>query len=107
MEREQRMGLVCSLDEALAPISDGATVGIGGTIISDHPMALVRGLVRRRLRNLTVVAPTAGLDVDLLVAAGCVAKIHTAYVGAEGAAPIGPAFRAAAESGALDVRDLD
>jgi glutaconate CoA-transferase subunit A len=54
-----------------------------------------------------VVAPTAGLEVDLLVAAGCVRKVATSYVGAEAAAPLGPAFRAAAEAGAIEIWDGD
>jgi len=96
-----------SLDDALDAVGDGAVVGIGGSISAGHPMALVRGLIRRRARDLTVVAPTAGLDVDLLIAAGCVRRVVTAYVGAERVAPIGPAFRAAQIEGRLEISELD
>jgi glutaconate CoA-transferase subunit A len=102
-----RTSLLRSAEEAVAAIPDGATVGVGGTIIADHPMALVRELVRQRKRDLVIVAPTAGLDVDLLIAAGCVRRIHTAYVGAEGLAPYGPAFRAAIEAETIEYRGLD
>lgn len=70
-------------------------------------MALVRQIIRRGLRDLTIVAPTAGLDVDLLIAAGCARTVVTSYVGAEGLAPIAPSFRAAVESGAIEVEELD
>lgn len=95
------------LAAAIATIPSGAVVGVGGTVTSGHPMALVRELARLQVRDLTLVSPTAGLDVDLLIAAGCVRSIITSYVGAEGTAGVGPAFRSAAESGALEVRDMD
>jgi glutaconate CoA-transferase subunit A len=102
-----RTSLLSSAKDAIATIPDGAIVGIGGTIIADHPMALVRELIRQGKRDLVVVAPTGGLDVDMMIAAGCVRRIHTAYIGAEGLSPYGPAFRAAIESEAIEYRGLD
>jgi glutaconate CoA-transferase subunit A len=94
--------------EATALVSDGMTVGIGGFINSGHPMSLVRRLIREGRRDLTVVgAASAGLEIDLLIAAGVTTKVITPYVGAEGLAGIGPAFRRAAEAGELDVFELD
>jgi glutaconate CoA-transferase subunit A len=84
------------------------TIAIGGFINAAHPMALVRQIMRRGLRDLTVVgAASSGLDVDLLIAGGCVRKVIAPYVGAEGLAPIGPAFRFAAQEGSLEVWELD
>ncbi len=54
------------------------TVALGGMSTQFHPMAFVRELARRRVRNLTVVSMVCGMDVDLLCAAGC---IKTAVVG--------------------------
>ncbi|MBX6382576.1 MAG: CoA transferase subunit A [Microbispora sp.] len=102
-----RTPVVLDLETAIATIRPGAVVGIGGAVTAGHPMALVRALARSGVRDLTVVAPTAGLDVDVLVAAGCVRTVVSSYVGAEGAAPLGPAFRAAAEAGEIEVRDVD
>jgi len=99
--------VIRSPDEALEGIVDGAVIGVGGSITAGHPMALVRQVIRRGLRDLTLVAPTAGLDVDLLISAGCARTVVTSYVGAEGLAPIGPSFRAAVESGAIEVDELD
>jgi glutaconate CoA-transferase, subunit A len=98
------------LDEAAAAegVRDGLTVAIGGFINAAHPMALVRQLIRSGTRDLTLVgAASSGLDVDMLIAAGCVRTLVTPYVGAEGLAPIGPAFRRAAQEGELDVFELD
>jgi glutaconate CoA-transferase, subunit A len=93
---------------ATATVEDGMTVAIGGFINSGHPMSLVRQMIRDGRRNLTVVgAASAGLEIDLLIAAGVVSRVITPYVGAEGLVSIGPAFRCAAQSGALDVFELD
>jgi len=70
--------------EALACLRDGAIVAIGGSLFHNKPMSLVREIVRRGVRDLTVVAVTqASIDVDLLVAAGCVAEVRVPYLGLE------------------------
>jgi len=107
MSTTPRTPVVRDLEDALGDVPDGAVVGVGGTVTANHPMALLRALLRRRPRDLTIVAPTAGLDVDLLVAAGCVARLVTSYVGAEALAGVGPAVRAAGEAGTLHVWDAD
>ena len=103
----ERTSVLVGLEEALAEIEDGATVGIGGAVTAAHPMALVRELARRRLRGLTVVAPTAGLDAELLIAAGSVETLFTCYVGFEGVAAVGPLYRRAVEDGSIKVEDMD
>ncbi len=103
-----RRSVVESEIRAAARITDGLTIGIGGFINTGHPMAIVRQVVRNRVRNLTVVgAASSGLDVDLLIAAGCASRVIAPYVGAEGIAPIGPAFQAAAQAGEIEVWELD
>lgn len=102
-----RRSVVVALDEALAGIEDGATVGVGGAVTAGHPMALVRALARRGLRDLRLVAPTGGIDVDVLIAAGSVREVVGCYVGIEGLAGVGPVFRQAVQSGGVRVVDLD
>jgi glutaconate CoA-transferase subunit A len=103
----RRTPLVATLDEAVATIDDGAVVGLGGAVTAGHPMALVRALARRGARDLTVVAPTGGIEVDLLIAAGCVSRVVGSYVGVEVVAAVGPVFRRAVEAGEVEVVDLD
>lgn len=104
----QRQKRIIELNEALAKVTDGMTIGIGGFINSSHPMLVVRGLIKRGVKNLTVVgAASSGLEVDLLIAAGCARKVVAPYVGGEALAPIGPAFRAAVEKGQVEVFELD
>ena len=107
-ETPQRKKRIIELDDALAKVKDGMTIAIGGFINSSHPMLVVRGLIKRRLKNLTVVGPaSSGLEIDLLIAAGVAKKVVAPYVGGEVLAPIGPAFRAAAERGKIEVFELD
>jgi glutaconate CoA-transferase, subunit A len=103
----ERASAQAGLEEALADVGDGATIGIGGAVTAAHPMALVRELARRRVRGLTVVAPVAGLDAELLIAAGCVEKLVSCYVGYEVLAGVGPVFRRAAQAGEIVVEDVD
>jgi glutaconate CoA-transferase, subunit A len=102
-----RQSVVVGLEQALDGLPDGATVGVGGAVTAAHPMALVRALARCGARDLRLVAPTGGIDVDLLIAAGCVREVVGCYVGVEGLAAVGPVFRAAVQSGAVQVTDLD
>jgi glutaconate CoA-transferase subunit A len=93
---------------AMSAVSDGMIVAIGGFITASHPMALVRELIRAGRRELTVVgSPSAGLEVDLLIAAGCVSKVICPYIGAEAYSSIGPAFKRAAENGDIAVWECD
>ncbi len=103
-----RQSRVVEIDAALSQVKDGMTVAIGGFINSSHPMIVVRELIKRGLRNLTVVgAASSGLETDLLIAAGVAKKIVSPYIGGEGLAAIGPAFRAAAERGQIEIFELD
>ncbi|GAB92366.1 CoA transferase subunit A [Gordonia rhizosphera] len=89
-------------------IADGMTVAIGGFINSGHPMSLVRQLILDGRRGLRVVgAASAGLEIDLLIAAGCVDTVVTPYVGAEGLTGIGAAFRKSVQDGTVRVFELD
>lgn len=104
---EARTSVVASFEEALDGIEDGATIGIGGAVTAAHPMALVRALAASGVKGLTVVAPTNGLDVEILIAAGCVETLISAYVGMEGAAGVAPVYRRAVEDGSVEVKDFD
>jgi glutaconate CoA-transferase, subunit A len=93
------------LEQAAALVADGDTVAVGGGLSHRVPMALVRELCRQRRRRLRVVGSAHGIDVDLLVAAGVVAVVEQSYVGYEQDFGLAPAFRAAAESGRVAVRE--
>ncbi len=77
------------------------TIAIG----QPTPMALVRQIIRRGLKNLTVV--DAGFSLDLLIAAGCVRKVITYYAGGGFGIPVMPAFRHAAELGEIEIWECE
>lgn len=94
-----------SLSEAAALVADGATVALGGGLCARLPMALVRELVRAGRRDLHVVGSAHSVDVDLLIAAGAVKVCEESYVGFEQDLGLAPAFRRAAQTGTVEVRE--
>jgi glutaconate CoA-transferase subunit A len=96
------------LRDAVADIPDGAVIGLGGFNFQNKPMDAVREIVRQGKRALTVIcAAPASMDADLLIAAGAVNEIIVQSLSLERFGPVGPAFRQAAEQGAIKVVDLD
>ena len=107
-EPKKRKNILIDEKEAASSIEDGMVVSIGGFLQSSHPMAVIRQLIKRGVKNLTLMPSiSASLDADLLIGAGCVKKIVTSYCGAEQYAPVCPMFRAFAEQGKLDVWECD
>jgi glutaconate CoA-transferase subunit A len=89
----------------VAQLRDGMTIGIGGWGPRRKPMALVREMLRSRLKDLTVVS-YGGPDVGMLCAAGKVKKLVFAFVTMD-AIPLEPYYRKARESGAIQVEEYD
>ena len=103
-----RTSVLVDEDDALDLVKDGMTIAIGGFNTAAHPMAIVRGLIRRRIRGLRVIGSAiAGLDLDILIGAGVAEEVVTSAVTGEVLASTGPFFRAAAESGAVRVWECD
>src|SRR6476660_8745666 len=93
-----------TLDDALAPISDGCVLAVPRES-SGVAMAATRALIRRGIKRLSLIAlPTSSLQADLLIGAGCVETLETSAVslGEFGAAP---RFIAAIKSGAIKMKD--
>ena len=86
-------------DEAVATLSDGMTVGIGGWASRRKPMSSVRALLRSPVTDLTVVS-YGGPDVGLLCAAGKVRKLVYGFVSLD-TIPLEPHFRAARQAGTI------
>ena len=92
-------------DDVVARLRDGMTIGIGGWGSRRKPMALVRAILRSRLRDLTLVS-YGGPDVGLLCAAGRVRKVVYGFVSLD-TIPLEPHFRAARENATIEVLELD
>lgn len=95
-----------SLEEAVAGVADGSTLGLGGWIFNGQPMALVRALAKRGVRDLSLVPSPGSMAPDLLIGAGCVRRTLCVFISFEQFG-LAPHFRRAAETGAIEVTDID
>ena len=93
------------VDDIVAQLRDGMTIGIGGWGSRRKPMALVRAILRSRLRDLTLVS-YGGPEVGLLAAAGRLRKVVFGFVSLD-SIPLDPHFRAARQRGELEVAEYD
>ena len=76
--------VVGSIAEALAPLRDGMTILVGGFGLSGNPEALIRGVVERGVRDLTLVSNNAGnlgKGLALWLRAGIIKKVICSYIG--------------------------
>ena len=100
--RDKRM----TIDEVVAQLRDGMTIGIGGWGPRRKPMALVRAILRSDLTDLTIVR-YGGADVGLLVRAGKVRKLVYAFVSLD-TVPLEPNFQRARQGKEVaEVVELD
>ncbi|GGQ74041.1 3-oxoadipate--succinyl-CoA transferase subunit A [Streptomyces flaveolus] len=82
-------GKVMSMREAVATyVHDGATVGIEG-FTHLIPTAAGHEIIRQGRRDLTVVRMTADIVVDQMIAAGCVSRLVSSFVGNSSAGSLG------------------
>ncbi len=94
-----------TVDEAVAEVRDGMTIGIGGWGSRRKPMAFVRALVRKGVRDLTVVS-YGGPDVGILCATGQLKKAIYGFVSLD-SIPLEPHFRKARQAGSIEAVELD
>lgn len=94
-----------TVDEAVAEVEDGMIIGIGGWGSRRKPMALVRALVRKGVKDLTVVS-YGGPDIGILCATGQLKKAVYGFVSLD-SIPLEPHFRKARQNRALDAVELD
>lgn len=94
-----------TVDDAVAEVTDGMTIGIGGWGSRRKPMAFVRALVRRGVKDLTVVS-YGGPDIGILCATGQLKKAVYGFVSLD-SIPLEPHFRKARQNGALEAVELD
>ncbi|GAA4754348.1 CoA transferase subunit A [Nocardioides endophyticus] len=95
-----------TIDEVVAELKDGMTIGIGGWGPRRKPMALVRAILRTDLKDLTIVS-WGGADVGLLARAGKIRKLVYAFVSLD-SVPLEPNFQKARQEGTIpELVELD
>jgi glutaconate CoA-transferase, subunit A len=97
---------VTTVDDAIALIPDGALLGVGGALLKRKPVGFLTALAAAGRRELRAVSFLASVDVELLVAYGCLAELHCGYVGFEQLG-FAPAVTAATDDGRIRRIDYD
>jgi glutaconate CoA-transferase subunit A len=99
MEYNTSMSKLVTMREAIANyVPDGASVAMSLALEPLIPYAAGHEIIRQRRRDLTLIGPISDMLFDVLIGAGCVAKITAAWVGnvSEG---LGHCYRRAVEKG--------
>lgn len=96
---------VMTVDQVVDTLEDGMTLGIGGWGSRRKPMALVRGILRSAVRDLTVVS-YGGPDIGLLLQSGKVRRLVFAF-GTLDSIPLEPLFQRARQDGAASFTEWD
>lgn len=87
-----------------AMVGDGDAFGVGGHHFARLPIALLRAIAGSGVKDLRYVSWAGGLPLELLLEAGAVAEIDLCFSSLD-IFGLPPKFRAAAENGAIPVRD--
>ena len=96
---------MCSLPALADRIPNGTALGIGGVFLHRGPFAFVRQLVRRGARDLEIIKPSPGYDLDMLCRACAVRKVRAGIVAMEGGFGLAPWYRKAIERGAVQLEE--
>lgn len=76
--------VVATAEEALAGVTDGASLAVGGFGLSGVPDVLIHALYTTGVTGLSVVSNNCGVDgggLGILLAAGRIARVTGSYVG--------------------------
>ena len=87
-----------------AMVRHGDAFGVGGHHFARLPIALLRAIASAAVKDLRYVSWAGGLPLELLLEADAVAEIDLCFSSLD-IFGLPPRFRAAAESGAIPVRD--
>lgn len=99
---------IISIKEAIKKVKDDSTLGLSGFSYMNPPMALVREIIKKDIKNLKLVSgPTSGIETDILIGAGCVKEVITACVAFEKIAGVAPNFKRFVEQEKVKVWECD
>jgi glutaconate CoA-transferase subunit A len=94
-----------SLEDAISTcIHNEDLVGIGGLSFWRKPISACQEIIRQNKKHLTICTFVGGIEVDMLVAGGCVSKVKSCFVGME-IFGMAPHYRMAVESGNVKISE--
>ena len=93
-----------SISELTKHIEDGASLAISKSV-SGPAIAATQSIIQQAVRDLHLITiPTAGIQADMLIGAGCVASVETAGITLDEHGHAGR-FIAAVKSGSINLKD--
>ena len=94
-----------TLEEAISTyVNNGDLIGFGGLSFWRKPISAVREIIRQNKKDLTICTFVGGLEVDMLIAAECVSKVKSCFVGME-IFGMAPNYRKAIEEAKIEVSE--
>lgn len=100
-----RENKIISLEEAISTyVEDGDLIGIGGLSFWRKPMAACREIVKQSKKDLKLCTFVGGIEVDMLVGAGCVSEVRASFVGME-VFGMAPNYRKAVEENRIKISE--
>ena len=94
-----------TVDQVVKQIKNGDTIVIGGWGMVRKPLTIVRAIAESNLKDLTIMG-FAGMDLDMLIAAGKVKKAITGFVAFEGGEGRAVAYDNARQKGKIEYEEL-
>jgi len=94
-----------SIDDAAARVTEGDRVAVGGCLFSRTPLALVREILRARRRGLTLIRNLMCTEGELMMAAGAVERVMTAWMSIGLPWGVSKVMRHYVESGAVALEE--
>ena len=87
-------------------IKDGSFVGIGGGWSCNKPMAIIREIIRQRIKGLKVMSIVGGWEMEWLLAAGAVDHLVFSFLSLESFG-LPPNFRRVAEKNLIQLTEIE
>jgi acyl CoA:acetate/3-ketoacid CoA transferase alpha subunit len=87
-------------------IRDGSFVGIGGGWSCNKPMAIIRAIIRQKIKGLKVMSIVGGWEMEWLLAAGAVDHLVFSFLSLE-AFGLPPNFRRVAEKKLIKLTEIE
>ena len=100
-----RKSKLMTLDDAISTyVQDGDLVGFGGLSFWRKPIEASREIIRQEKKDLSLCTFIGGIEIDMLVAAGCASKVRSSFVGME-IFGMAPNYRKAVESRSIKISE--
>lgn len=99
------MGKFTNLKELVSRVADESSITTGGSLLHRGPFAFCRELIRQGVKDLTLIKPSPGYDLDILSAERVVSKARVGIVLMENGFGLAPNYRKAVENGDVELEE--